>query len=71
MLKIRSKALRIRERVINPRSAFRRLRKMIRTLWAITGLAFLLWMGFSYQRRGLPAAVLQSDAAITVTQTSE
>ena len=55
----------------NRKRDFRRLRKTLRTLWAVAGLAFLLWMGFSYQSRGFPATVLQSDAAITVTQISE
>lgn len=50
---------------------FRRLRKTLRTLWAVAGLAFLLWMGFSYQSRGFPATVLQSDTSITVTQNRE
>lgn len=56
--------------MVNPRSDFLRLGKIIRTLWAIAGLSFLLWLFFSYQSRGFPATVLQSDAAITVTQTS-
>lgn len=58
------------ENMINPRSGFRRLRKIIRTLWAIAGLSFLLWLFFSYQSRGFPATVLQSDGAVTVEQTS-
>lgn len=57
--------------MINPKRDFRRLRKTIRTLWASAGLSFLLWIILSYQSRGLPATVLQSDASITVTQTSE
>ena len=44
---------------------------MIRTIWVIAGLSFLLWIVFSYQSRDLPAAVLQSDAALTVTQSRE
>lgn len=57
--------------MINPKRDFRRLRKTIRTLLASAGLSFLLWIILSYQSRGLPATVLQSDASITVTQTSE
>lgn len=44
---------------------------MIRTIWVIAGLSFLLWLIFSYQSRDLPAAVLQSDATLTVTQSRD
>ena len=54
----------------NPRRRFPHLGKVLRTLWAITGLAFLLWLALSYQSRGFPATVLQSDGTVTVEQAS-
>lgn len=53
----------------NRRKDFSRILKVLRTLWVIAGLAFLLWLVISYQSRGFPATVLQSDEAVTVEQT--
>jgi len=44
------------------------IRRTIRIIWVVAGLSFVLWMLYSYQSRGFPASVLQSDKLITVTQ---
>lgn len=50
---------------------FHRIRRVIRIIWIIAGLSFLTWLVYSYQSRGFPASVLQSDELITVTQNSK
>ena len=45
--------------------------KVIRVIWIAAGLSFLLWMAYSYQSRGFPKSVLQSDRLITVSESSE
>jgi predicted esterase len=55
----------------NNKKVFHNIIRMVRTVWIIAGLSFLLWMLYSYQSRGFPAFVLQSDELITVTQNNE
>lgn len=57
--------------MIKNKKRIHRIRRAIRFIWAIAGLSFLIWLFYSYQSRGFPASVLQSDASIAVTQTSE
>lgn len=53
------------------KKALHNIRKLIRIIWVVAGLSFMLWMLYSYQSRGFPASVLQSDELITVTQNRE
>ena len=55
----------------NNKKAFHHIRRIVRTVWIVAGLSFLLWMLYSYQSRGFPASVLQSDQLITVTRNRE
>jgi len=55
----------------NNKKGFHNVRRIVRTVWIIAGLSFFLWMLYSYQSRGFPDSVLQSDELITVTQNSE
>lgn len=50
---------------------FHGIRRVIRIIWVIAGLSFLTWLVYSYQSRGFPASVLQSDERITVIQDSK
>lgn len=45
--------------------------KVIRVIWIGAGLSFFLWMAYSYQSRGFPQSVLQSDSLITVSENNE
>ena len=55
----------------NNKKGFHKIRRIIGTVWKIAGLSFLLWMFYSYQSRGFPDSVIQSDKLITVTQNGE
>lgn len=45
--------------------------RIIRIIWAAAGLSFLFWMVYSYQSRGFPVSILQSDELVTVAQNGE
>lgn len=51
--------------------SIRTIWKAIRVIWIATGLSFLLWMTYSYQSRGFPKSVLQSNSLITVSENGE
>ncbi|MEP7133611.1 MAG: alpha/beta hydrolase [Chloroflexota bacterium] len=51
--------------------SIRSIWKTIRVIWIVTGLSLLLWMAYSYQSRGFPKSVLQSDPLVTVSENSE
>jgi hypothetical protein len=51
--------------------ALHKILRIIRITWVVAGLTFLTWLAYSYQSRGFPASVLQSDEFVTVTQTGE
>ncbi len=55
----------------NNKKGFHKIRRIVHSVWILAGLSFLLWMLYSYQSRGFPASVLESDELITVTQNSE
>jgi pimeloyl-ACP methyl ester carboxylesterase len=44
-----------------------KFRKLLRTVWILAGLGFFAWIAYSFQSRGLPVGVLESDSAVTVT----
>ncbi|MCB8942178.1 MAG: alpha/beta hydrolase [Ardenticatenaceae bacterium] len=49
----------------------KRIHKVIRTIWLIGGILFLLWMVYSFQAHGVDTAVLQSTDQITVVETAD
>lgn len=49
----------------------KRLRKVIRIVWPIGGILFILWLVYSFQARGVDPAVLQSDDQVTVLETAD
>jgi hypothetical protein len=57
-----------RKIMTNHKKGFDRVRKVIRVIWAIAGLSFFIWLFSSYQSRGFPPSVLQSDELISVSQ---
>lgn len=46
-----------------------RFRKIVRIVWPTAGLLFMLWLWLSFQARNLPEGVMDSDTAVTVTET--
>jgi pimeloyl-ACP methyl ester carboxylesterase len=49
----------------------RRIRKIIRTVWATLGTLALVGMFLTFRARGFDEAILRSDARVTVTETGE
>lgn len=47
-----------------------RLHKIVRIVWPLAGLLFTGWLWLSFQTRNLPAGVMASDTAVTVTETN-
>lgn len=47
-----------------------RARKIIRTLWIGFGILFFIWMAASFRAQGFDRSILESDANITVEETS-
>ncbi|HSM70925.1 MAG TPA: alpha/beta hydrolase [Anaerolineales bacterium] len=48
----------------------RNFRKILRTLWITFGILFFLWMANSLRAQGFDRSILESDAIITVEETS-
>ena len=48
----------------------KRISKIIRIVWIGGGLLFCLWLAISFQAKGVDAALLESDAAVTVEESS-
>lgn len=46
-----------------------RFRKVVRIVWPLVGLTFMVWLWLSFQARNLPEGVMVSDTAVTVTET--
>jgi predicted esterase len=47
-----------------------RFRKLIRILWVTFGILFFVWMANSFRAQGFDRSILESDAKITVGETS-
>jgi surfactin synthase thioesterase subunit len=47
-----------------------RFRKVVRIVWPLAGLTFMAWLWLSFQARNLPEGVMDSDTAVTVTETN-
>jgi pimeloyl-ACP methyl ester carboxylesterase len=47
-----------------------RIRRIIRTVWISFGIFFFLWMANSFRAQGFDRTILESDANITVEETS-
>jgi pimeloyl-ACP methyl ester carboxylesterase len=45
---------------------WRRIRRVIRTIWIAAGLLFLAWMFWAFQPHGLPPNTFESDADVQV-----
>jgi len=45
------------------------IRKIIRTLWIIFGILFLVWMANSYRAQGFDKDILESDSLVTIEET--
>lgn len=48
-----------------------RFRKIIRIIWPLAGLAFMIWLWLSFQAWNLPEGVMDSDTAVTITETRQ
>jgi pimeloyl-ACP methyl ester carboxylesterase len=46
-----------------------RFRKVVRIVWPLAGLTFMVWLWLSFQARNLPEGVMNSDTAVTLTET--
>ena len=46
-----------------------RFRKIVRIVWPLAGLTFMGWLWLSFQAQNLPEGVMDSDTAVTVTET--
>jgi pimeloyl-ACP methyl ester carboxylesterase len=45
---------------------WRRIRRVIRTVWITAGLLFMAWMLWAFQPHGLPSGTFESDADVEV-----
>jgi hypothetical protein len=48
-----------------------RFRKIVRIVWPLAGLTFMAWLWLSFRAQNLPEGVMDSDTAVTVTETSQ
>ncbi len=48
-----------------------RFHKVVRIVWPLAGLTMMGWLWLSFQARNLPEGVMDSDTAVTVTETSQ
>lgn len=46
-----------------------RFRKIVRIVWPLAGLTFMVWLWLSFQTQNLPEGVMLSDTAVTITET--
>lgn len=46
-----------------------RFHKVVRIVWPLAGLTFMAWLWLSFQARNLPEGVMDSDTAVTITET--
>ena len=47
-----------------------RFHKVVRIVWPLAGLTFMVWLWLSFQARNLPEGVMDSDTAVTITETN-
>lgn len=48
-----------------------RFRKIVRIVWPLAGLTFMAWLWWSFRAHNLPEGVMDSDTAVTVTETRQ
>ena len=48
-----------------------RFYKIVRIVWPLAGLTFMVWLWWSFQAHNLPEGVMDSDTAVTITQTRQ
>ena len=48
-----------------------RFHKVVRIVWPLAGLTFMVWLWLSFQAQDLPEGVMDSDTAVTINETSQ
>lgn len=48
-----------------------RFRKIVRIVWPLAGLTFMVWLWLSFRAQNLPEGMMASDTAVTVTETRQ
>ena len=48
-----------------------RFHKVVRIVWPLAGLTFMVWLWWSFQAHNLPDGVMVSDTAVTITETRQ
>ena len=48
-----------------------RFYKIVRIVWPLAGLTFMVWLWWSFQAHNLPEGVMDSDTAVTITETRQ